>query len=32
MRTVATNFPILVSLAAAIGVATAWWARRPRTD
>jgi hypothetical protein len=32
MWTVATSYPILLSIALAIGVATAWWARRRRTD
>jgi hypothetical protein len=32
MWTVATNSPLLLSLALLIGVATAWWMRRPRTD
>jgi hypothetical protein len=31
MWTVATNSPLLLSLAVALGVAVAWWARRPRT-
>ena len=32
MWTVANNYPLLLSLAALIGVVTAWWARRPRMD
>jgi hypothetical protein len=32
MWTVATTYPILISLCAAVGLAAAWWARRPRTD
>jgi hypothetical protein len=32
MWTVATSYPLLLSLAAVIGVATAWWARRPQKD
>ena len=32
MWTVANNYPLLLSLAVLIGVATAWWARRPRID
>jgi hypothetical protein len=30
--TVAQSFSILISICAAIGLATAWWARRRRTD
>jgi len=30
MWTVATSYPLLISLAGALGVAAAWWARRPR--
>jgi hypothetical protein len=32
MWTVLTSYPILVSLAVVLGVATAWWNRRRRTD
>ncbi len=32
MWTVANSYPILLSLCILIGLATAWWARRRRTD
>ena len=32
MWTVAKSYPILLSLCMVIGLATAWWARRRRTD
>jgi hypothetical protein len=32
MWTIAGEYPALLSIAAAIGIAAAWWARRPRSD